>query len=210
MSDSIKVISVCAIDWPNEESELPRAKIQCGTLSYIFYNARSTNSISMDYFSQFKKLDESHHSAGNGTGTGGGGGNADGTAGIGNVKDILPAKNSTSSSNSNGTAIDLKTLSPKQLDKLSYYQILGNIKMHSTPEQIKKAFHRACLKYHPDKEESSANNLKASSPSSTPTKVKGSNKEEEKETKEDDNDNNNTNTETDKPKKKGEDQSFSK
>ena len=149
----------------------------------------------MDYFSQFKKLDESHHSNVN----------ADDN---GNVKDVLAGKKSNS--NSNGAAIDLKTLSPKKLEKLSYYQILGNIKMHSTPEQIKKAFHRACLKYHPDKEESSANLKASSSPASTPKK-KGK-KEEEKETKEDDMATANVDADAaaDKPKKKGEDPVFLK
>jgi len=52
-------------------------------------------------------------------------------------------------------SIDLNTLSTKQLDKLTYYEILGGLELHSTPEQIKRAFHKACLKYHPDKNDSS-------------------------------------------------------
>lgn len=39
-------------------------------------------------------------------------------------------------------SIDLNTLSTKQLDKLTYYEILGGLELHSTPEQIKRAFHK--------------------------------------------------------------------
>eukprot|EP00559_Dactyliosolen_fragilissimus_P003622 CAMPEP_0184865074 /NCGR_PEP_ID=MMETSP0580-20130426/16877_1 /TAXON_ID=1118495 /ORGANISM="Dactyliosolen fragilissimus" /LENGTH=691 /DNA_ID=CAMNT_0027364103 /DNA_START=177 /DNA_END=2252 /DNA_ORIENTATION=+ len=58
---------------------------------------------------------------------------------------------------SNKKSIDLNTLTSQQLDELSYYDVLGGIPMHSTPDQIRKAFHRACLKYHPDKEDNSNN-----------------------------------------------------
>eukprot|EP00978_Attheya_sp_CCMP212_P010276 scaffold24753_cov33-Attheya_sp.AAC.1 len=46
---------------------------------------------------------------------------------------------------------DLLALSTKKLKKLSYYQVLGDIPLHSTQDQIKRAYHKACLKYHPDK-----------------------------------------------------------
>lgn len=135
----MKVVSVSPLDWPSSESELPTGKIQCGTLSYQFYNARKTNKIQMDYYSQYKTKE--------------GGGDEKGlheNENAENVSQILKSKNGKGGKKAD---IDLKTLTPKQLDKLSYYDILGGIQMHSTKEQIKKAFHRACLKYHPDKEE---------------------------------------------------------
>ena len=47
--------------------------------------------------------------------------------------------------------IQLLALSHRKLEKLTYYQCLGDLPLHSTPEQIKRAYHKACLKYHPDK-----------------------------------------------------------
>ena len=99
----------------------------------------------MNYYSQYKsKTQQNENLNGNNTN-----GNA------GDVAQILKNKNGKGGGKKE---IDLKTLTPKELDKLSYYDILGGIQMHSTKEQIKKAFHRACLKYHPDKEDATNNN----------------------------------------------------
>jgi len=159
-SSKIKVISVAPIDWPSSSSssssgggedsdvlsstdelllQVPKAKVQCGTLSYLYYNARKTNQIPMNYFSQYKNVIN------------------DGGNGNGNSLDAktLLQNRQTNKDKDNGSAksINLKTLTKEELDDLSYYEILGNIKMHSTQEQIKRAFHKACLKYHPDKED---------------------------------------------------------
>lgn len=48
-------------------------------------------------------------------------------------------------------SINLLLLSHRKLEKLTYYQCLGDLPLHSTAEQIKRAYHKACLKYHPDK-----------------------------------------------------------
>ena len=37
------------------------------------------------------------------------------------------------------------------LEDISYYDCLGGIPFNSTPEEVKAAYHRACLLYHPDK-----------------------------------------------------------
>jgi DnaJ homolog subfamily C member 2 len=47
--------------------------------------------------------------------------------------------------------INLLSISSTKLKKLTYYQCLGNLPLHATPEQVKKAYHKACLLYHPDK-----------------------------------------------------------
>jgi len=48
--------------------------------------------------------------------------------------------------------IDLLSLSERKLNKLSYYHVLqASLPMHSSAEEIKRAYHKACLKYHPDK-----------------------------------------------------------
>ena len=47
---------------------------------------------------------------------------------------------------------DLFVLSERKLEKLSHYQILHrSLPMHASPDDIRRAYHRACLKYHPDK-----------------------------------------------------------
>ena len=47
--------------------------------------------------------------------------------------------------------INLMDLSEEELEELSYYDILGGLPLHSTADDVRKAFHRASLKYHPDK-----------------------------------------------------------
>lgn len=43
-------------------------------------------------------------------------------------------------------------MSERKLQKLNYYQVLQrDLPMHSSTEDIRKAYHKACLKYHPDK-----------------------------------------------------------
>jgi len=42
-------------------------------------------------------------------------------------------------------------LTLEELKELSYYEILGNLPLHATHHQIKKAYHKASLRYHPDK-----------------------------------------------------------
>jgi len=37
------------------------------------------------------------------------------------------------------------------LEEISYYDALGGIPFNSTPEEVKQAYHKACLVYHPDK-----------------------------------------------------------
>jgi len=46
---------------------------------------------------------------------------------------------------------DLLKLNEMELSKLSHYEVLGDIPMHSNYEQIKRAYHKSCLSYHPDK-----------------------------------------------------------
>jgi DnaJ family protein C protein 2 len=152
----IKVTPISTLDWPSSPTDLPKAKIQCGTLSYQFYNARKTNKIPIDYYSQYKQnqndISMSNHS------------NSSSTPNLQNIN--------TGKKEKEVVAIDLKTLSAKELEDLSYYDILGGIKMHSTQEQIKRAFHKACLKYHPDKEESNSNAANANAKTNGDAKTK--------------------------------------
>lgn len=179
-STTIQVVSVSKLDWPSSESGLSKIKVQCGTLCYQYYHARKKDQIPIDFHSQYKQ-DNHDPSTPSATSTNG---------------HSKHEKNGSESKKK--AAINLKTLSPKQLEKLSYYNILGGIEMHSTQEQIKRAFHKACLKYHPDKEESESNKVNNATSSS--------------ESSEDDDDDDSSNPETEKgaKKKKGEDPVFLK
>jgi len=59
-------------------------------------------------------------------------------------------QNSTDPSNSKDS-IDLLKVSSKKLQKLTFYDVLGDLPLHATAEEVKKAYHKACLVYHPDK-----------------------------------------------------------
>lgn len=45
---------------------------------------------------------------------------------------------------------DLLSLSPNDLEELTYYDVL-EIPTHASQQAVKKAYHKACLLYHPDK-----------------------------------------------------------
>jgi len=47
--------------------------------------------------------------------------------------------------------INLLKASSRKLEKLTYYDVLGDLPLHATAEEVKKAYHKACLIYHPDK-----------------------------------------------------------
>lgn len=119
------IVPLAKLDWP---TSVPRGRIQCGTESYLGYKARKENRISFLHYSTFNDDNQSDSS----------------TAAI---EDVMKTKNQEKE-----VAVDLNKISAEDLEELSYYKVLGGIKMHSTPEQIKRAFHKACLKYHPDKE----------------------------------------------------------
>ena len=125
-AQELKVVPLAKLDWPDE---LPTGHVQCGTESYLAYKARKENRISFLHFSSFNDDNKSSSSS------------------CVNVKDVMKSKNEGKT-----VEVNLYKLSAEELDELSYYKVLGGIKMHSTPEQIKRAFHKACLKYHPDKE----------------------------------------------------------
>lgn len=56
------------------------------------------------------------------------------------------------SQESDSPAIDLFSLSEKDLEALDYYKVLHlPFKATLTPDDVKKAYRKACLKYHPDK-----------------------------------------------------------
>jgi len=72
----------------------------------------------------------------------------------------------------NKPVIDLTTCSPATLNKLTYYEILGNIPIYSTQDTIRKAYYKACLKYHPDKEDSPQDDNKTNKEKEDPVFLK--------------------------------------
>lgn len=134
MTAGITITPLAKLDW---NPALEKCRIQCGTLGYLQYKARKENKISFHHFSSFHSLDESTSSSS--------------SVGVHNLK-----KKKESTATNEESHVDLNKLTVEELNGLSYYKVLGGIKMHSTQEQIKRAFHKACLKYHPDKEEISA------------------------------------------------------
>jgi len=133
----------------------------------MHYQARRDQKIDFRHFSQFQSLSSSIS-----------------TTSLTNVKDVMKAKKDATEEENSKKAVDLKTLSTKELDKMSYYDILGGIKMHSTPEQIKRAFHKACLKYHPDKENTVSSSSSHSNSTDRISEEKKSNEDEDEKNKE--------------------------
>lgn len=129
-AQTLSIVPLAKLDWPQS---LPTGRVQCGSKSYLAYEARKEKKISFLHFSSF----------------------AEGTGSESSSSSDSYAAAQSSKKKDAKHAIDLNKLSAEQLEGLSYYEVLGGIKMHSTPEQIKRAFHKACLKYHPDKDNSS-------------------------------------------------------
>ena len=128
MTAQIKIVPLAKLDWPET---LPKARVQCGTESYLAYKARKEEKISFLHYSSFNDDTDTES-----------------TSSCADIKDVLKSKTKENQTK----VVDLYKLSAEELEDLSYYDVLGGIKMHSTPEQIKRAFHKSSLKYHPDKE----------------------------------------------------------
>eukprot|EP00555_Chaetoceros_dichaeta_P012763 CAMPEP_0198257088 /NCGR_PEP_ID=MMETSP1447-20131203/6842_1 /TAXON_ID=420782 /ORGANISM="Chaetoceros dichaeta, Strain CCMP1751" /LENGTH=673 /DNA_ID=CAMNT_0043943895 /DNA_START=86 /DNA_END=2107 /DNA_ORIENTATION=+ len=136
MTASIEIIPTSCLDWPSSPTLLPKTTIRIGSPSYLSYTSRSTPT-NRTPLSQFHTDGEDDDSS-----------STTSSQKSSIVNQIMKDKKQTTNA-----AIDLTTLTPAELGELTYYEILGGIKMHSTPEQVKRAFHKASLKYHPDKQE---------------------------------------------------------
>jgi len=139
MTASIEIIPTSCLDWPSSPTTLlPKATIRIGSPSYLSYISRSRNLKHRTPLSQFVSNNEDDDDSSSTS--------SQKSSSI--VNQIMKDKDKKQK-----PAIDLTTLTPAELDDLTYYEILGGIQMHSTPEQVKRAFHKASLKYHPDKQE---------------------------------------------------------
>ena len=119
------ITSVSALDWPAEE-ELEETTLQCAGKSYLAYESRLLNRREFLHSSSFYKTDN----------------------------DASDASATPSGGEEEGKKkeYDLLNMSERKLKKLNYYQVLQRtLPLHASTEDIRKAYHKACLKYHPDK-----------------------------------------------------------
>jgi DnaJ family protein C protein 2 len=133
---------VSALDWPDDDAELEDVSIQCAGRSYLSYESRLLDRRGFLHGSSFRS---SSSSGGAGTSSAAGAANDDDddddddAAADGKKKPIKKE-------------YDLLTMSDRKLKKLSYYQVLSrSLPMHASSDEIRRAYHRACLRYHPDK-----------------------------------------------------------
>lgn len=119
-----QIVSISSLDWPESPSDLPTATVQRAGQSFLGYEARARG---------WLKRPTATTSTSAATG---------------------PSASSSSTlakKPKEKPAVDLFSFSEEELSDLSYYEVLGNVPIHSTPDQLKKYYRKACLKYHPDK-----------------------------------------------------------
>jgi len=123
-----KVVSVATLDWP--DSPLETASVQRVGQSFLNYSARESGLVPFLHWST--------HGAVSG-GSGDDAASDDGAVDPGGKKKKAPKER------------ELLSLKSEALAELTHYQLLGDIPMHASAERVKRAYRRACLKYHPDK-----------------------------------------------------------
>ena len=141
---------VSSLDWPSTITAdddddvapppLDEIIIQCAGKSYLAYESRLLNRRTFLHNSAYhcRPSSSSIHGAANNNSNNNGNDEATTTA-------------ATKKSN-NKKEYDLLSLSSRKLQKLSYYQVLSrSLPMHASSDDIRRAYHKACLKYHPDK-----------------------------------------------------------
>ena len=118
------ITRIAGLDWPSDD-ELEETTIQCAGSSYLAYESRLLNKRTFYHNSSFHQTNNSDDDEAN-------------------VDDPTDGKTKKE--------YDLLALSERKLDKLTYYQVLSrSLPLHASTEDIRKAYHKACLKYHPDK-----------------------------------------------------------
>eukprot|EP00580_Thalassiosira_gravida_P018790 CAMPEP_0201670286 /NCGR_PEP_ID=MMETSP0494-20130426/26347_1 /ASSEMBLY_ACC=CAM_ASM_000839 /TAXON_ID=420259 /ORGANISM="Thalassiosira gravida, Strain GMp14c1" /LENGTH=674 /DNA_ID=CAMNT_0048151303 /DNA_START=60 /DNA_END=2084 /DNA_ORIENTATION=- len=123
------ITSVSSLDWPTDDDAVEDTIIQCAGKSYLAYESRLLNRRDFLHTSSFYQSENGGNDAASPLGGTEGGDNGE-----------------------KKKEYDLLTMSERKLGKLSYYQVLHRtLPMHASTEEIRKAYHKACLKYHPDK-----------------------------------------------------------
>jgi len=132
--EPIVITSISSLDWPTDDDDaLEETVIQCAGRSYLAYESRLLNRREFLHSSSF------YRSANN----------ASSSSSSASAKAALVDDDKDGDKKKE---YDLLNMSERKLSKLNYYQVLQrNLPMHATTEDIRKAYHKACLKYHPDK-----------------------------------------------------------
>ena len=124
------ITRISSLDWPSEDDAEETVVVQCAGKSYLAYESRLLNRRTFLHSSSY------YQSANNNNAT----------VNVDNDDDDDDAAGKKKKE------YDLLTLSDRKLKKLSYYQILSRtLPLHASTDDIRKAYHKACLKYHPDK-----------------------------------------------------------
>lgn len=136
MIDSIVIKQVSSLDWPKDDKPLATTKILSIGETYVSYRLRCKNKLPFLPSHLRKKTNDELAAA----------------AAAANLADSSNGSDSNSvlGGKKAKKAIDLLALKQSKLEEVSFYDIL-NIPMHATPDSLRKSYHKACLKYHPDK-----------------------------------------------------------
>jgi len=126
-----QIVAISSLEWPESPSELPTAIVQRAGQSFLTYEAHARGWLKRPAAGAAAAASSSVASASAST-------SASKVASAGSGIKIK-------------AAVDLFALSEDELSDLSYYEVLGGVPIHSTPEQLKKYYRKACLRYHPDK-----------------------------------------------------------
>lgn len=123
------ITSVSSLDWPTDDLE--ETVIQCAGKSYLAYESHLLDRRDFLHSSSFNK-------------------NNNGSAA--NASATPSSDDENEADGKKKKEFNLLTMSERKLEKLSYYQVLHRtLPIHANADDIRKAYHRACLKYHPDK-----------------------------------------------------------
>lgn len=111
-----------SLDWPKEE-ELETITVECAGKSFLVYHSLFTAGDDFPFESSDEKEDDDESDTG-----------------VEEKKDDMPPP------------IDLFQLSEHDLEEIDYYKVLHlPFRPDITGDDVKKAYRKACLKYHPDK-----------------------------------------------------------
>ena len=121
---------VDSLDWPGEEEGLETITIECAGKTFLIYHSLFAAGDDFDFSSSDEKEDDYDDDD-----------DEESDPGLDEKKDDdLPPP------------IDLFGLDEHDLEELDYYKVLHlPFRANITPDDVKKAYRKACLKYHPDK-----------------------------------------------------------
>ena len=128
---TITITPKSSLDWPTDVKKLSTIKINCVGQNYLTYNLRRKNLL--PFLPKHLREPQNEKSS---------------TTNGNHVS--VDTKNTSSNKSNEKKKLNLLQISESKLETLSFYDVL-DIPMHATPDSLRKSYHKACLKYHPDK-----------------------------------------------------------